>query len=94
MCVCVCVCVCVRARANVYGGAQLIEEKMGAREAIRVKAAEALENLDADALEEDRLDAVALRNARARVLVYAKDGYMYDPSKLAFYTSFLFGFVP
>jgi len=44
--------------------------------------------------EEDRLDTVALQNARARVLVYAKDGYMYDPSKLAFYTSFLFGFVP
>ena len=44
--------------------------------------------------EEERLDSAALRSARARVLVYARDGYMYDPSKLAFWTSFLFGFVP
>jgi hypothetical protein len=40
------------------------------------------------------LASAALRNARARVLVYAKDGYMYDARKLAFWTSFLFGFVP
>ena len=38
--------------------------------------------------------SAALRDARARVLVYARDGYMYDPRRLAFWTSFLFGFVP